>query len=295
MMRRLSSYINHLFDVLERNWESAVTRKWIVWLLLVCFFATLGIVEAKRLHLVPDAVVHAVPENHFYAVNVVFSVVLTVEVVSLVLSIAGSVANSLGKQFEILSLILLRQSFKEFIYFNEPIQWSEVSQPVLHMMSDAAGGLALFFLVWLYYRAQTHRPITNDPDERYRFITAKKLLALILLVVFLAMGCVYLWQLVVPPNAVSGAASNNAAPQHGFFDAFYTVLIFSDIFLVLISLRYSSHYPIVFRNSGFALATVFIRLALTAPPFVNVGIALAAALFAIGLSAAYRTFTAKAV
>jgi len=285
-MRRFSSYINHLFDVLEHRWESAVARKWIVWFLLVCFFATLALVEAKRLHLVPDAVVHAVPENHFYAVNVVFSVVLIVEVVSLVFSMAGSVANSLGKQFEILSLILLRQSFKEFIYFNEPIQWSEVSQPVLYMMSDAAGGLALFFLVWLYYRAQTHRPITNDPDERYRFITAKKLLALMLLVVFLAMGCVHLWYFVAPSTA--------ATPQHGFFDAFYTVLIFSDIFLVLISLRYSSHYPIVFRNSGFALATVFIRLALTAPPFVNVGIALAAALFAIGLSAAYRTFTAEA-
>jgi hypothetical protein len=282
IVNQVASLINTAFDGIDRVWESSRMRRWIMWLLLVSFFGTLVLVEMERHHWLPALLAGVVPENHFYAVNLVFSVVLVIEVASLALSIAGSVANALGRQFEILSLILLRQAFKEFIYFNEPIEWSKVQGPIANMLSDAAGGLALFFAVWLYYRIQTHRAITNDPEERYRFVTAKKFLALLLLAVFAVMGVMHLASLLLHHEVQSGS--------HGFFDAFYTVLIFSDILLVLISLRYSSHYPIVFRNSGFALATVFIRLALTAPPFVNVGIALAAIAFAIGLSLAYRTF-----
>lgn len=80
---------------------------------------------------------------------------------------------------------------------------------------------------------------------------------------------------------------------YDFFSIFYTVLIFGDILLVLVALRYSSNYYVVFRNSGFALTTVVIRLALTAPPYINVALGVGAALFAIGLTAAYNTFTTE--
>ena len=69
-----------------------------------------------------------------------------------------------------------------------------------------------------------------------------------------------------------------------------TVLIFADVLMVLISLRYSTTYHIVFRNSGFAVATVLIRLALIAPAPVNALLGIASALFALGLTVAYNTF-----
>ena len=60
--------------------------------------------------------------------------------------------------------------------------------------------------------------------------------------------------------------------------------------LVLVSLRYSSSYEILFRNSGFAVATVVVRLALTAPPFFNVLLGVGAMVFAIGITFAYNGF-----
>jgi hypothetical protein len=63
------------------------------------------------------------------------------------------------------------------------------------------------------------------------------------------------------------------------------------VLLVLVALCYSSSYHVVFRNSGFAAATVIIRLALTAPRYVNVLLGLGAAVFAVGLSLAYNTFS----
>jgi hypothetical protein len=288
--------VNALFDTLDRFWESSTARRWIMWLLVAIFFLTLLVVEANRLSLfsawLPAPFVAGLPTNHFYAINLVFTVLLIIEIASLALSIAGSVANALGKQFEILSLILLRQAFKEFVYFDEPIVWEKIQVPVLHMLSDAGGSLVLFFGVWMYYRIQTHRSITSDPEERYRFVTAKKTLSLVLLVVFFVLGVVTLGEfLFATPHGITQAATETGQySSAGFFDAFYTALVFSDILLVLISLRYSSSYPIVFRNSGFALATVFIRLALTAPPYLNIALASAALTFAIGLSFAYRTF-----
>jgi hypothetical protein len=67
-----------------------------------------------------------------------------------------------------------------------------------------------------------------------------------------------------------------------------TVLIFSDVLILLISLRYSTNSAVVFRNAGFAASTVIIRLALTAPAFINVLLGVASVAFALALSLAYR-------
>lgn len=75
------------------------------------------------------------------------------------------------------------------------------------------------------------------------------------------------------------------------FEHFYTLLIFSDIFIVLISLRYSSSYHVAFRNSGFAVSTVLIRLALIAPAEISAGVGIGAILFALGVTWSYNSFT----
>jgi hypothetical protein len=54
--------------------------------------------------------------------------------------------------------------------------------------------------------------------------------------------------------------------------------IVTDVLIMLISLGYSGSYPVVFRSFGFAVATVLIRLALMAPPYVNALLGLASAL-----------------
>ena len=65
-----------------------------------------------------------------------------------------------------------------------------------------------------------------------------------------------------------------------WFDAFFTALIFADVLVVLISLRYTDTYAVVFRNAGFALATVVLRLALVAPAVPGVLLGVGATAFA---------------
>ena len=277
-MTILLSRVNTIFNSLEHFWEDKRTSRITANFLIIAFLGTLILIELRRQGWLPEKLGELLPSNHYYAINVAFSMLLGLEVLGLVFSLSNSVSDSIGKQFEILSLILLRHSFNEFIYFNEPLLWVEASKPVLHILSNAGGGLLIFLMISVYYNLQHHRAISQSTVVTADFIASKKLVALLLLFIFSGIGIAdaYLYM--------------NSRPTFDFFAIFYTVLVFSDLLLVLVSLRYSSSYQTVFRNSGFAVATVVVRLALTAPPFINVLLGVGAMAFAIALTIAYNRF-----
>ncbi len=268
-----------IFDWLEERWESAAARRFVAAALVAAFLATLAAVELARRGWLPPALAAAAGQNHFHAVQVAFYLLLAYEVLGLVFGLARSVSNATGKQLEIFSLILLRQSFEAFGHLVEPLGWEQLRGAVAQMASDGAGALAIFVTLGFYYRLQRHRPASgSDPRDRARFIAAKKAIALLLLAVFLLVG-----GRVIVTQAFLGRPT-------GFFEEFYTLLIFADILIVLFSVRYSSTYRVVFRNSGLAVSTVLLRLALSAPVPVNAALGVAAALFATGLTLAYNAF-----
>lgn len=281
MHKKIALNLSKIFDRLEQYWESERAHMSVGYILIFTFIGSLLAIEVKRQGFLPEFLSPFVSTNHFMAVSFVFNLLLIVEVISLVFNLVHSVSEAVGKQFEILSLILLRSSFKEFVHFGEPITWSDLNEPLLHILSDAGGALLVFILLGFYYKLQKHMPITKDSDVRDRFAFSKKMLALLLLIVFAVTGVNSIWQTI---QQVSGP---------DFFTTFYTILVFADILLVLISLRYSYRYSTLFRNSGFALTTVVIRLALTAPPYVNVALGVGAAIFAIGLTVAYNLMASQ--
>lgn len=268
-------WTSRLYDLAEEFWHQK-SRRLQANFLVITFFSSLILIELSRHEIIPQN--WAIPKNHFYAVKLVFDVLLLLEVVGLVFSQAESIANTMGKQLEIFSLILLRQSFKEFVNFAEPIEWEYINRSLIPILSDGFGALLMFGAVTLFYHIQKHRRITENANEQASFVLAKKLLALTLLQTFMLIAIYDLWLLL------------NKGRVFKLFEVFYTILVFNDILLMLISLRYNSSYGVVFRNSGFALATVLMRLALTAPPIVNVGLGLAAAAMSIGLTLVYNKF-----
>lgn len=233
----------------------------------------------------PERFDSLVPTKHFYTIQVAFGALLLSEVIGLVFALTRSVANALGQQLEILSLILLRGSFEELIHFDEPVQWeweglvrTVGGNPILHLIADAVGALAVFVLLGFYYRLQKHQPISKAATDREGFVTAKNTVGLGLLGGYVLIGLGGLKQLL------------NGNRPFLCFEAFYTLLIFCDVLIVFISIRYTSTYRVVFRNSAFAVATVLIRLALSARPYFNVLIGVAAAAFSVALTLAYNAF-----
>jgi len=265
--------LGRLFDRLETFWEGTGTRRAVAAVLVLVFLGEIVLIELARRGLLPGGLALRLPRNHFRAVEVAFYLLLAFEVVGLVFSLSRSVTAAAGKQIEIFSLILLRHSFEEFGHLDEPVTWEGARESVVHMVANGFGALALFVVLGFYYAAQRHRPISDDAKETRGFVAAKKAIALVLVGVF---G-------VLAVRSLAGAGG-------GFFESFYAVLVFADVLLVLVSLRYSASYHIVFRNSGLAVATVLLRLGLSAPVYWNAALGLAAALFALGLTLAGNRF-----
>ncbi len=270
-----------VFDRLEARWENLSTQRRVASALTAVFLLGMILIEVNRRGWLPSAVADDIPTKHFDAIIWAFTLLLLTEVISLIFALAKSVSIAAGKQLEIMSLILVRQSFKELSKLSEPIEWSEeVGRQVLFILSDAFGALAIFGILVLYIRLQRHRPISHDAAERSSFIASKKLIALALLasLAVIAAHVVWVWFEAGMTEPLIGALSTQ------FFEIFYTLLIFADVLIVLISMRYSIAYSVVFRYFGFAVATVLIRLALTAPRFVDAGLGITAAIFAVALT-----------
>lgn len=285
MINSVFTAVTGIFDPLNAWWERQRTQKVVTGALLFSFIAALVVIELGRQGLLPELLQRRIPSSHYQAINIAFTFVLVLEVVSLIFTLPCSVSRSLGKQFEILALILIRSSFKEFGALPEPIAFTDQVDILWRILADGGGAIAIFALLGLYTRLLEKSQETLPPGPvRDRFVGAKKIVALALLVVFTSMGLYNVWLFL------------NGGKFFHFFQHFYTVLIFSDILLVLIAQCFLPEFRGIFRNSGYALATLLIRLSLAAPAFYNVLIGVSSALFAVALTLIYNYFyTQKAL
>jgi len=270
--------ISRLMDRLEKLFESSKNISILGTILALSFIFGVLAVELNIRGFVPGFLERLIPTKHLVIIAQVFTLVLCFEVISLIFSFVHSVTISMGKQIEVLSLVLLREVFKEFSYFSEPIEWVQAKPFLFPMISSALGALILFIILGFYYRIYQARPITSDIEETRNFIKIKKNIAFFLLLSFITI-IIYEAMLYIQTGHPNKA-----------FETFYTVLIFSDILIILVSMRYSTSYLITFRNSGFAVATVFIRLALMSPPPYSALLGIGSALFVMGISLNYKYY-----
>ena len=152
--------------------------------------------------------------------------------------------------------------------------------PVISIAVSGAGALCVYLCLGLYKRiARQHLHFIATADLRMRYVMSKKMLALALFVIFLFIGSRDFMHFVKTGEDLK------------FFETLYTVLIFADIAMVLIAQRYMPAFHAVFRNSGFVIGTLLMRLALSASPLWSPAIGLFAALFVLAVTWGTNYFT----
>ena len=269
------AWVRRAYRWLHRGWESKHVQHLVATALITIFVGALLLIELRRLGVLSW---EWLPSNHFHAVRLGFNLLLAVEVIGLVFGLTGSPGRTLGRQFEILSLILLRQSLKELVHASEPLKWEALRPFIWPMATDAAGAVAVFALVGVFYKLQREGDEAAEHTPEL-FAASKEAVALVVLLIFL----------ILAGSGVGNALLRHegAAAYDSFFETLYTVLVFADLTIVFLSLRHSFSYESVFRSSGYAVVTVLIRIALTAPPYLNVALGVGATLLGIALAAAY--------
>lgn len=278
MLKRFLSIVNFAFDSLKQYWENKKSLHVISIVLVVTFIvcSLMSVLVINDLISLGSFDEHF--KNPFFSIEIVFTVLLIVELFGLIFVLPKSVAKSVGKQFELLSLIFLRDAFKEFSHFGYNLEWLQIKESFINMMIYGFGAIIIFSIIGLNNNIQKHIKLTTTEEEQAQFIRLKKLLALALLIAFLFIG---FWDLKV--------LFETGTYLHSF-QGFYTVLIFSDILIVLIALRFTLNYYKIFRYSAFVLATILIRLSLSLYPYYDVVVGVIAALFVLALTITYNYF-----
>jgi hypothetical protein len=69
-------------------------------------------------------------------------------------------------------------------------------------------------------------------------------------------------------------------------------MIFTDVFLLIVSLAYYDRYEHVFRNAGFVISTVLLRVSLSTPKPYDVALALIAMLYGLAILGVFACFAA---
>lgn len=259
------------YDVLHHAWENPRTERAIGLALLWIYLLTLLLAETARAGFFPDWAPKFSP-IHFFAIELAFTLILGIEVLSLIFVLPTSLSSSMGKQFEILTLILLRNAFKVLSFLPEPVYIG--MDNIMHLVEIAASGtaaLVVFLCLGVYRRYNRRWPAKMSSDAIARYVASKKLVAMFLLGTFIGIGVYDIW-LTFTGHEVH------------FFETIYTVLIFADIAMVLIAQRFMPCYYAVFRNSGFVVGTLLMRLSLSAPPLLCCATAVFAALYVLGLN-----------
>jgi hypothetical protein len=157
----------------------------------------------------------------------------------------------------------------------------------------------MFFLIYLFYKQSQSRIITevsdaNNQDGTARFIKVKKIMALALVPILLALSIYSFstWLLgTLSPTTSADVAFQNL--NNVFFEQFFTVLIIVDVFLLLFSFFHTDEFHKVIRNSGFIISTILIRLSFSVTGLMNTVLIIAAVVFGLVMFFIYNKFEKK--
>ena len=198
--------------------------------------------------------------NPISAIYTPFSFILIYEAFLLIYFLPRSFTTSIAKQFEIMSLILIRKIFKDIPNVNLDDNWIQ-NESNLQLIYDLVGVLIVFFLIYLFKKLKEDLPKLPVHQNLDRFISYKKLISLFL-VPTLSLLCIFSfldWY-----NFVFLGIGTSSNIDYLFFESFFTILILVDVFILLVSFQYTERYSQLIRNTGFIISTILLRLSFSA-------------------------------
>lgn len=233
------------------------------------------------------------------AIYTPFSFLLVYEAYLLLYYLQHSTTIYVGKQYEIIILILIRGVFKDMTHLDLDRS---------HLMSfnnqelwfDLGTVLILFILILLFYKVggkngtgfSTIEVAPLADFRMQRFVQSKKTLSALLFIVTFAIG-IYSFGNWIYDLRFGGNWAVTPNINAIFFDHFFTLLILADVLILLFSLFYTDEFPIIIRNSSFVISTILLKLSFGAESGVAQLFIITGVGFGVGVSAIANRYMKK--
>jgi hypothetical protein len=233
--------------------------------------------------------------NPIAAIYTPFSFILVYEVYLLIYYLPKSTTTYIGKQYEIMTLIVIRRIFKDLSQLQLTPDWFKVPSDLL-LTYDLIATMILFLLILLFYRlnrksAADAVPSLELSSEIAQFIKMKTIIAKCLVPIFVLLAFFSLGSWV--HDSFFSTTQNAASIQDVnkvFFDTCFTILILTDVLLLLISFLHTDKFNRVIRNSGFIISTILIKLSFGIEGLLNIILIVVAVLFGVIILAIHNQF-----
>ena len=217
--------------------------------------------------------------NPISAIYTPFSIILYYEIFLLIFYLPRSFTTSILKQFEIISLIVIRRIFYDIPKLDlESNNWFENADN-LQITYDLICIIILFFLIYLFNYVKSNIDIkkTKNIDK---FIDSKKIISVLLIPVMIVLFIIglYNWYSI---GISTNFASSFYYVNEVFYNTFFSILIIADVFILLLSFLYTERYSQIMRNTGFIICTILIRLSFSSTGLTNLLLIISSVLFGL--------------
>ncbi len=274
----------YLFEKLLTDKTRKKTENVILKIAIFSFFIHLVLIYLIKFNIVGAPDNSELLNNPISAVYTPFSFILIYEVYLLIYYLPRSFTTYITKQYEIITLIIIRKLFKDLSALELSTDWFEIKGD-LQFTYDLLASLLMFYLIYLFQKQGKRKATPNLKLQPIiqSFIAKKKIIAVILLPLFFIMS---VYTLVVWSSEFS--KSFNSLPtfenvNNLFFDQFFTVLILVDVVLLLISFFYTDQFHKIIRNSGFVISTILIRMSFGVSGLISTILIIVAILFGLAI------------
>ena len=281
---------NKYFEIVYQKLLSDNTRKKSERIILVIAIASF-LIHLALIYLVDFGVIHLdkysdLLKNPIAAIYTPFSFILVYEVYLLIYYLPKSITTYISKQYEIISLIIIRRLFKDLSTLSLSSDWFKIKYD-LQFTYDLIASVLLFFLIYQFHvqskkRFNTDSATHTEVESISRFIKIKKVLAasLVPVIILVAIYSFITWVLSLSHTGIHTDVSfkniNNI-----FFEQFFGILIIADVILLLFSFFHTDEFHKVIRNSGFIISTILIRMSFSVTGLLNTLLIVSALIFGL--------------
>ncbi|MEJ6800057.1 MAG: hypothetical protein QNK77_02640 [Crocinitomicaceae bacterium] len=282
--------LNKTYQIFLSEFAKRRIEKAILYVALFGFFIHLILIYLSKFGVVNLSLESELFNNPISAIYTPFSFILVYEVYLLIYYLSKSFTTYITKQYEIITLIIIRKLFKDLSSLELSSDWFQIKGD-LQFTYDILASVILFYLIFQFQKRGMQKS-TQQKESKLkieRFISRKKIIALALVPVFFIMALVTLlswtsdvYLLLEPP---SFETINNL-----FFDEFFTVLILVDVVLLLISFFYTDKFHKIIRNSGFVVSTILIRMSFGVSGLTSTILIVLAVLFGLAIIMIHNKF-----
>ena len=221
--------------------------------------------------------------NPISALYTPFSFILVYEAFLLIYYFPRSFTTSIAKEYEIISLVLIRKIFEDIPQLD--ISSGIYNQQSLLLLYDLIAIIIIFYLIFLFRKTIASIPKRKTNENLVRFISYKKILSIVLvpILLFLCLSNLFDWTYSIFIN--NEIVKNINAV---FFIDFFTILILVDVFILLLSFQYTDRYHQIIRNTGFIISTILLRLSFSVSGLSSVILLVIGVLFGLIILRIYR-------